>query len=314
MPAPHQPALAVAGAQLVERQLEHLVDLGLLQHPGEAGLDHADERIDRVVGDERRRRRQRADHVDGVRRQADLLVRLAQRGVDAAPRRASRRPPGNEISPAWRRRSWRRRVKTACSAAVVLEDGHEHGGVAAAVHVHGQRLVAAPSRTAASSLGGAQASSTRSSNMTSPSSVRWTGHLAAITCSCSICSSSRCGGHLEHELELRRAAALGRRVLDVDREAAGVPALALGVHLHRDRRAGGERRGQQLLRARALVLAAGLDRLVDREGVVAGLHVVGELLALAGDGAHRAGVAASIEESHQSNRLNTMPVSTLGKK
>ena len=47
---PHQPALAVAGAQLLQRQLEHLVDLGLLQHPGEAGLDHADELRDLYNG------------------------------------------------------------------------------------------------------------------------------------------------------------------------------------------------------------------------------------------------------------------------
>ena len=137
---PHQPALAVAGAQLVERQLEHLVDLGLLQHPGEAGLDHADERIDRVVGDEGRRRRQRADHADGVRRQADLLVRLAQRGVDQLLA---------VVAPAARERDLAgvaAQVVAAAGedgvqAAVVLEDRHEHGGVAAAVHVHGQRLL-----------------------------------------------------------------------------------------------------------------------------------------------------------------------------
>ena len=45
-----------------------------------AGLDQPDERIDGVVGGDRRRRLQRADQLDGVGRQADLLLGLAQRG------------------------------------------------------------------------------------------------------------------------------------------------------------------------------------------------------------------------------------------
>src|SRR3954451_2855459 len=49
-PAPHHPALAGAGDEVVERELEHLGDLGLAEHPLEPGLDHAHERIDRVVG------------------------------------------------------------------------------------------------------------------------------------------------------------------------------------------------------------------------------------------------------------------------
>ena len=61
-------------------QLEHVGDLGLRDHPREARLDQPDERIDGVVGDERRRRRQRADDLDRVGRQPDLLVRLAQGG------------------------------------------------------------------------------------------------------------------------------------------------------------------------------------------------------------------------------------------
>jgi hypothetical protein len=125
-------------------------------------------------------------------------------------------------------------------------------------------------------------------------------------------------GHLQHELELRGAAALGGRVVDVDREAAGVPPLALGVHLDGDRRARGERGGEQLLRARAEVVTARRLRLVDRERVIAGLDVVRELLALARDRVHRPGGrgAAAVEKSHQSSSstFNTMPVSTFGKK
>src|SRR5437764_7515135 len=44
--AQHPPA-RVAGAQVVERQLEHLRDLGGRRRPRVAGLDQADERIDR---------------------------------------------------------------------------------------------------------------------------------------------------------------------------------------------------------------------------------------------------------------------------
>ncbi|CAA9531776.1 MAG: hypothetical protein AVDCRST_MAG30-3857 [uncultured Solirubrobacteraceae bacterium] len=84
-------------------------------------------------------------------------------------------------------------------------------------------------------------------------------------------------GHPHDELELRRAAALGRAVVALDLEAFDVPALALRVHLHRDRGAGGERRGQQLLRARPLVLAAGVLGLVGQEPVVADLEVMGVL-------------------------------------
>ena len=80
-PAPHEALERVAGDEVVERELEHLGDLGLLRDPLEAVLDQPDERIDRVVGDERADGRERADHVDRVRRQPDLLVRLAQRGL-----------------------------------------------------------------------------------------------------------------------------------------------------------------------------------------------------------------------------------------
>src|SRR3954452_8307956 len=50
--APHHPALAGSGHEVVERELENLLDLGLADHPRQPGLDHAHERIDRVVGHE----------------------------------------------------------------------------------------------------------------------------------------------------------------------------------------------------------------------------------------------------------------------
>ena len=51
----------------------------------------------------------------------------------------------------------------------------------------------------------------------------------------------------QHEAELGGRAALGRLKLAFDLQVREVPALALGVHLHRDRGAGGNARGQQLL-------------------------------------------------------------------
>ena len=69
--------------------------------------------------------------------------------------------------------------------------GGEDGGLGAAVDVDVARGLGREQR-AAQLLGecgpGPQASSTRSSNRTSPSSVRWTGHLAAITRRRSTCS------------------------------------------------------------------------------------------------------------------------------
>src|SRR4029450_13086889 len=51
----------------------------------------------------------------------------------------------------------------------------------------------------------------------------------------------------DDESEAGGATALGRRVLARDLDAADVPALARGVHLHGDRGAGGGARVQQLL-------------------------------------------------------------------
>jgi hypothetical protein len=91
-------------------------------------------------------------------------------------------------------------------------------------------------------------------------------------------------GKLLDHLELGRRPALGGLVVDVDDDLADVPALALGVHLHRDRRAGGERRGQQLLRVRPGVLTALVLGLVDDRLVLANLDVVTELPAVASCG------------------------------
>src|SRR5919202_7002346 len=76
-------------------------------------------------------------------------------------------------------------------------------------------------------------------------------------------------GHPHHDAKARRAAALGRRELARDLDAADVPLLARRVHLHRHRRARGQARSQQLLRARSPVGAARLRGLVDSQIVAA---------------------------------------------
>ena len=134
--------------------------------------------------------------VDLGGRQPDLLVRLAQRRVEqrlvrvaaAAGERDLAGMAAQVVAAAGEDRVQR--------AARILEQRHEDGRVLAAVHVHRRGLVRLEEHGGELS-GGAQASSTRSSNATSPSSVRCTGHLAAITCSRSICSSSRCAGILK---------------------------------------------------------------------------------------------------------------------
>jgi len=63
----------------VQRQLEHDVDLARRHPPALPGRDQSDERVDQVVGRERRDRRQLAERHDELARQADLLLGLAQR-------------------------------------------------------------------------------------------------------------------------------------------------------------------------------------------------------------------------------------------
>src|SRR5215217_6035808 len=94
-------------------------------------------------------------------------------------------------------------------------------------------------------------------------------------------------GEAHDEVEARRAAAVGGRVVARHLDAADIPALALGVHLHRY---GGARRqaaGEELERLRAGVRATHLGALVDRELVTANLDGVAEAALAAGGGLHR---------------------------
>ena len=130
--------------------------------------------------------------------------------------------------------------------------------------------------------------------MTSPSSVRWIGHFAAITRSWSTCSSLEVSGQAQDELEFRWTAPFGRVVLNGDLHRADVPALALGIHLDRDRRAGGEACREQLLGVGALVLATAGARLIDDQLVVADGDGVREVRRAAGGGSHGADRASVV--------------------
>ena len=141
---------------------------------------------------------------------------------------------------------------------------------------------------------GAYVSSTRSANMTSPSSVRCTGHFAATWSSRSRCSCGTPPGKRTDHVEARGRAAMGRLEVHLDLDLAHVPALAPGVHLHRDRRAGSEARRQQLLGLGPGVLAAEVP------GLVRGHHVRADLHALA-----EAGVLALRDGPHESRPPNS---------
>src|SRR3954451_17402973 len=83
-------------------------------------------------------------------------------------------------------------------------------------------------------------------------------------------------GEAHDDVEAGGAPALGRRVVAGDLDAADLPALALGVHLHRHRRTRGQAGGQQLRRLGPRVRPAGVGALVDRQFVAADLDGVAE--------------------------------------
>jgi hypothetical protein len=127
-PAPDQALERVPGGEVVERELEHGVDLGLVRDPLEARLDQPDERVDRVVGDERPDRGERADDVDALRRQPDLLVRLAQRGLDQALARVAA-PAGEGDLPGVAAQVGAALGQDRVQAAGVMEQRDEDGRV-----------------------------------------------------------------------------------------------------------------------------------------------------------------------------------------
>src|SRR3954447_7401746 len=225
------------------------------------------------------------------------------------------RTPGNEISPGWRRMSSRRRVRTTDASPAASRDS----GTSTAASVR-------PWTSSA-------AASTASSRTPSSSSRRWARPSA--------CKRDALDPLVEHHLaleravdgalggddaqaldlllgqrvreprddvEARRAPALGGRVVARHLDLADVPALALGVHLHRDGGARRQRRGKHLLRAGAGVLAALVRGLVDDELVVADPDRLAQAPGAGGGGLH----ASDDGRALQANGLNMSPVGTLG--
>jgi hypothetical protein len=121
-----------AAAKLVEREREHGLDLGRVRLEPEVPADHADERVDLVVGDEGADRRQRPDDIDLARRQPDLLVGLAKRRLD-------QRLAGM-VAPTARERDL-----AGVTAEVVAALGeHEAGSLGVSEHGHEDRGLGSP--------------------------------------------------------------------------------------------------------------------------------------------------------------------------
>src|SRR3954451_11537809 len=205
------------------------------------------------------------------------------------------RPPGNEISPAWRRRSARRRGSTTAG----LPSAPRNRGTSTAASVRPWT-----SRAAASCVS-RRTPSRSSRNRARPAGLAGEGdaldplvehHLAlegavdralggddAQPLDLLLAQRVR---EARDEVEPRGTAALGRGVVAGDLDVADVPALALGVHLHRDRGARGQRRGEHLLRAGAGVLATLVRGLVDGELVVADPDDLAQAAGAGGGGLH----------------------------
>src|SRR4051794_29107456 len=202
---------------------------------------------------------------------------------------SSCRPPGNEISPAWRRRLSRRLVKTACSASSL-----RYSGTSTA-----ELMRPWTSRAAASSASRRTARSRRATSVRERDAldtlvehhlaVERPVHRALGGDDAQALDLVRAElvGEAHEQVEAGGAAALGGRVVAGDLDAADVPALALGVHLHRDGGARREARGEQLERLRAGVRTAHVGALVDRQLVAADLDGVAEAALAGRGGLHR---------------------------
>src|SRR3954447_23473754 len=202
---------------------------------------------------------------------------------------SSWRPPGNEISPAWRRRSSRRRVKTAWSSPSLRYSGTRTAELirpwtSRAAAASGSRRTAR--RRFATSVRERDALDTLVEHDLAVERAvhRALGGDDAQLLDLVLAEAVR---EAHEEVEARRAPALGRRVVAGDLDPADVPALALGVHLHRDGGTGREARGEQLERLRAGVRTAHVGALVDRQLVAADLDGVAEAALAGRGGLHR---------------------------
>src|ERR1700750_499926 len=205
---------------------------------------------------------------------------------------SSWRPPGNEISPAWRRRSSRRRGKTAWRAPPSGERGTRR----------------AASMRPCTSSAAASSGSRRTARSRCATSARERDALDTLVehglaVERAVDRALRGDdpqlldlllaellGEAHDEVEARGAAAVGGGVVAGDLDAADVPALALGVHLHRDRGTGGEARGEELERLRARVRPTRVGALVDRALVAAYLDGVADPALAGGGGLHCCGL------------------------
>src|ERR1700730_2657390 len=134
-------------------------------------------------------------------------------------------------------------------------------------------------------------------------------------------------GQTHDQLEFGRASPLCGAVLDLDLDPTDVPALARGVHLHRDRRTGCEADREKLLRVRPGVLPPGIEWLIYGHLMIAHLHGMPERVAFTPRGGFhpcqpvRSHLAPFCRSSFQwycgrsyERGLKSSPVSSLGKK
>ena len=167
------------------------------------GSISADEGVDRVARGDRRRRLQRADDLD-ARSGGSPISSWASRSA------VKRRSPSVGVLPPARERDLARVAAQVVAAAgqdgveravAVEEQRDEDGRVRAADDV--ERPGPRPGRAGPPAGGrrrrrapqcASETRSTRSLNIASLSSTRWTGHLAAMTCRRSTCSSVRPSG------------------------------------------------------------------------------------------------------------------------
>src|SRR5215210_4839906 len=202
---------------------------------------------------------------------------------------SSWRPPGNEISPPWRRRSSRRRVKTALRAG---PSRYSATRTAASIRPWTSRRAASSgSRSAARRR---RATSVRERDaldtlvehdLAVERAVH--GALGGDHAQALDLVLAELLGEAHDEVEARGAAAVGGRVVARDLDAADVPALAGGVHLHRDGGTGREAGGEQLERLGPGVGSTHVGALVDRELVAADLDGVAVSALAGGGGLHR---------------------------
>src|SRR3954468_732796 len=186
------------------------------------------------------------------------------------------RPPGNEISPAWRRRPARRRVSTTGGAPASWRNSGTSTAALMRPWTSSAAASAGSSRTPSSRARRSARELSRERDALDPLVEHHLALERAVhralgrdhTQALDLLVVHRVG-EAHDEVEPRGTAALGGGVVTGDLDVADVPALALGVHLHRDGGARGQRRRQHLLGARARVLAALVGGLVDGELMVA---------------------------------------------